>query len=158
MPRISIRHAKLDELPRIIFITRLAYKIPYKKDTLVTVSHEPKDVKYQFAKNDFSIIAAILNGRIVGSVRYKFVDTNSLYFYKLAVLKMHRNKGIGSLLVKEVQKVARKKDCDTVLLECAQEKHLVDYYKHFGFKVDEIKKHLDHHDVYMSKQITNKGT
>ena len=89
----------------------------------------------------------------MGAVRYKFAEDNSLYFYKLAVLKTYRNKNIGSLLISEIKKVAKKKGCDKILLDCAQEKKIDVYYKKFGFKIDEIKKHQDHHDVYMSKAI-----
>jgi hypothetical protein len=56
MAKISIRRAKLNELPRVTFITKLAYKIPYKENTLITKSHEPKDVNEQFSKNNFFII------------------------------------------------------------------------------------------------------
>jgi len=40
MLNISIRHAKLDELSRVKYITKLAYKIPKKDNTLVTRPHE----------------------------------------------------------------------------------------------------------------------
>lgn len=153
MVQILIRHANLNELSRVISITKLAYKIPYKKDTLVTKSHESKDVNEQFSKNKFFIIVAVFNDKIVGAVRYKFVENRGLYFYKLAVLKTHRNKGIGALLIDEIENIAKKKKYNKILLDCAREKKLHDYYKKFGFQIDEIKKHLDHHDVYMSKKI-----
>lgn len=150
-----LRHAKPDELARVIFITKLAYKIPYKENTLVTKSHEPKDVKEQFSRKKFFIIVASHNDKIVGAVRYKIDKSKNLYFYKLAVLKTHRRVGIGSMLIRELEKVAIKKNCAKILLDCAQEKKLDDFYKKFGFKIDKIEPHLDHHDVYMSKKIKN---
>ncbi len=36
MPHISIRRAKASELSRIKYITKLAYKIPYKDGSLIT--------------------------------------------------------------------------------------------------------------------------
>jgi len=149
----TLRHAKLNELARVKFITKLAYKIPYKENTLITKSHEPKDVKEQFSRKEFFIIVAFYNDKIVGAVRYKIDKANNLYFYKLAVLKTYRKLGIGSLLIGELEKVAIKKSCAKILLDCAQEKKLDDYYKKFGFKIDKIEPHLDHHDVYMSKKI-----
>lgn len=153
MEYITVRHAKLNELPRIIYITKLAYKVPYKKDILITGSNEPKDVDDKFKKKEFFIIIAIVNNKIVGAVRYKIDQENNLYFYKLAILKTFRNKGISAALINELEKTAKKKGCDKILLDCAKEKKLPDYYKKFGFKIDKIKKHLDHHDVFMSKKV-----
>ena len=155
---ISIKHAKLNELPRVKYITKLAYKIPYKNNTLITKSHEPKNIKDSFFKKEFYVIVAVQDNKIVGAVRYKFIEKNQLYFYKLAVLKTYRNKGMGSTLIKEVEKVAERKGCAKILLECAREKKLSEYYQKLGFKIDIIKKHFDHHDVYMSKRIKIKNS
>lgn len=149
----TLRQAKLNDLARIIFITKLAYKVPYKKNTLITKSHEPKDIADQFKRKEFFIIVASYNDKIIGAVRYKFDKRGGLYFYKLAVLKTYRNLSIGSLLIGELEKIAVKKGCAKILLDCAQEKKLDDYYKKFGFKIDKVEPHLDHHDVYMSKKI-----
>ena len=153
MTNISIRHAKLNELSRITFITKVAYKIPYKANSLITKSCEPKNIKDKFLNKNFFVIVAIIDDKIVGTVRYKILEKNNLYFYKLAVLKIYRNKGIGSSLINKIEIIAKKKNYDKILLDCAQEKKLSEYYKKFGYKIDKIKKHLDHHDVYMSKQI-----
>ncbi|HAL50238.1 MAG: GCN5-related N-acetyltransferase [Candidatus Uhrbacteria bacterium GW2011_GWD2_41_121] len=158
MLNLSIRHAKLNELPRVKYITKLSYKIPYKTNTLVTKSHEPKNIQESFLNKEFFIIVAILENKIVGAVRYKLNEKNELYFYKLAVLKTHRSRGIGSKLVNEIEKVAEKKGCAKVLLDCAREKKLPDYYKKLGYEINLVKKHLDHHDVYMSKRIKIKNS
>jgi len=76
----------------------------------------------------------------------------------LAVLKTYRNKNIGSALIKEVEKVAERKGCAKILLDCAREKKLHCYYQKFGYRIDIIKKHLDHHDVSMSKRIKIKNS
>jgi GNAT superfamily N-acetyltransferase len=88
----------------------------------------------------------------VGSVRYKIEDKN-LYFYKLAVLKTFRFYGIGSSLLGELEKAARKKGCARIRLDCVLEKKLDKYYEKFGFQIDKVEPHLDHHDVYMSKML-----
>jgi len=149
----TFRHAKQNELARVTFITKLAYKIPYKENTLITKSHEPKDIADHFKNKKLFIIVACYNNKIVGAVRYKLNKRNSLYFYKLAVLKTYRNLGIGSSLVLELEKIALKNGYVKIFLDCAQEKKLTNYYKKFGYKIDKIKKHLDHHDVYMSKKL-----
>ncbi len=163
---VTIRHAKLNELFRVIFITQLANKIPYQKNTLVTIPHEPEDIKSRFSKKEFFIIVAVSKNKIVGAARYKINNKNQLYFYKLAVLKTYRNKGVGSFLVNEIEKIAKRKHYSKIMLVCVQGKKLSKYYKKFGYKIDKIKKHHDHHDVYMSKtlapcctwsQVANRG-
>ncbi len=72
MSYISIRHAKLNELFRIKYITKLAYKIPYKENTLITRSHEPDNIKSGFSKKEFFIIVAVFNDKMIGAIRYKF--------------------------------------------------------------------------------------
>lgn len=153
MPDILIRQAKPNELPRIIYITKLAYKIPYKDGALTTKAHEPKNIKEVFAKKEFFALVAEYNNKIIGAVRYKFVEKNNIYLHRLAVLKTFRNKSVGSSLVREVEKTAKKKKAKKILLDCVREKKLPDYYEKLGYKTDEIKKHHDHHDVYMSKKI-----
>lgn len=153
MSYISIRNAKSNELFRIKYITKLAYKIPYKENTPTTKPHKSNNIKINFFKKEFFVIVAILNNKIVGAVRYKFFEENSLYFYKLAVLKTHRNKGIGVLLVSQIEAIANKKGLTKILLDCMQEKKLPEYYKKLGYKIDKVKQHQDHYDVYMSKKI-----
>ncbi len=153
MPNISFRNANPTDLSRIKYITKLAYKIPYKENGLITKSPEPENLKDLFVNKQFFVIVAIVDDKIVGAVRYKLLEKNSLYLYKLAVLKSYRKLGIGESLIKRVGAVAKKKGLTKILLDCAQEKKLPDYYKKFGFKIDKIKKHQDHHDVYMSKKI-----
>lgn len=153
MYSISFRHAQVNELTRVKYITKLAYKIPYKKNSLITRSHEPNNLKDIFLSKKLFIIVAIVDKKIVGAVRYKILEKNSLYIYKLAVLKTYRNKRIGESLIKQVEATAEKKGFTKILLDCAQEKKLPEYYKKLGYKIDKVKKHQDHYDVYMSKKI-----
>ncbi len=153
MYSISFRHAKLNDLTRVKYITKLAYKISYKENSFITRSHEPNNLKDVFLSKKLFIIVATVDKKIVGAVRYKILEKNSLYIYKLAVLKTYRNKRIGESLIKQVEAVAKKKGFTKILLDCAQEKKLPEYYKKLGYKIDMVKKHQDHHDVYMSKKI-----
>lgn len=153
MPKTAIKSAGVNDLARVIAITKSAYKAPYKKGGLITVSFESSDIKEKFLKKDFFVLTAIIDDKIVGAVRYKFDQDGNLYLYKLAVLKTYRRLGIGSLLINKLEKIARKKGCKKILLDCAKEKGLVEFYEKFGFQVDKVKKHQDHHDVFMSKAV-----
>lgn len=153
MPNISIRHATANELYRILLITKLAYKISYKENTITTKPHEPENIKEKFLNKDFFVLAAVCDDKIVGAVRYEIRKNNHLYFFRLAVLKAYRKQHIGSLLVKKIESIAKRKKCGKILLNCVKEKKLDGYYKKFGFKIDTIRKHHDYHEVYMSKRV-----
>jgi predicted N-acetyltransferase YhbS len=152
MRHMSIRQAKIGDLQRIMALTRRAYRIPYRKSAFVIGSHEPNDIVGDFRRKGFFAFVAVVGDKIVGAVRYK-KSGNALYLYKLAVLKTFRNRGVGSALVKKVEEAAKRAGCGKVLLDCAREKKLPGYYKRMGYETDGIKKHLDHHDVFMSKRI-----
>jgi len=61
MSNLLFRHAKLNELPRVKYITKLAYKIPYKENSLITRSHEPNNLKDVFLSKEFFIIVATID-------------------------------------------------------------------------------------------------
>ena len=153
MITIFIRQFKIRELIRVRYITKLAYKVPYKEETLITKPHESEDEENKIKNKEEFILVALIEDKIVGAVRYNFNELNNLYFFKLAVLKSYRKCGIGFLLINEIEKIAKKKGCKKVLLDCAQEKRLDEYYKKFGFSINKVEKKINHHAVYMSKSI-----
>jgi len=151
MTKILIKSAKYSDLSRISYITKLAYRIPFLKGAIVTKPHESRNIKEEFLNKEFFAIVAEYDKKIIGAVKYKVIKNKDIYLYQLVVLKTHRNKGVGSLLVKEVEKIAKMKKYRRILLDFAQEKKLAEFYKELGFKIDKIQKHHDHHDVYMHK-------
>ncbi len=153
MLKILIRFAKVADLSRVSYITRLAYKIPFQEGAIVTRPHESRNIKEKFLNKEFFVIVAEHDKKIIGAVKYKFDKNKDIYLYQLAVLKTYRNKGIGLLLIKEIERVAKREKCKKILLDFAQEKKLAEFYKELGFKIDKIQKHHDHHDVYMSKLV-----
>ena len=150
---IIIRKAKREELPRVSYVTNIAYKSPFIKNGIVTKPHQSKDLEADFLNKRIGILIAMASGKIIGVQKYKKIDDKNLYIYQLAVLKSYRSKGIGAKLLEETEKIARKENFKKITLDCMKEKHLSEYYASLGFKVDEIKKHKDYHMVYMSKKV-----
>lgn len=146
-----IRKAYVDDLSHIMRITKISYEHSYKMGTPMSTVKEVDDIEEQFLQEKFFALVAEVDEKIVGAVRYKFLEGNKLYFYRLAVLKEYRQKGCAALLIEGIEKIARERKCKKTLLDCMQEKKLVPYYEKFGFVVDKIKKHQDHYDVFMSK-------
>jgi len=50
-------------------------------------------------------------------------------------------------------KIAREQNFKIVALDVMEEKGLVHFYEKFGFKIKNIKKHQNHHDVFMEKSV-----
>ncbi len=155
---IVIEHGKISDLKKVKEITARAYKDPYKEGSVVTEYNEDLDeLKESFRKKDFFFLVAVWSGgcaeKILGSLRYKILDSGDVYLFKLAVLKTARNMGIAAELMKKIEKVAKRKKAKKIFLDCMQEKLIYKYYESLGYKVDKIKKHLDHHEVYMSKEL-----
>lgn len=151
--KILIREAKLNELNRISYVTKIAYKSPFIKNGVVTKAHESKELKDDFLNKKVGIRVAVFLDKIVGVQKYKEIDNKKLYIFQLAVLKTYRGRGIGTQLLKEIEKVAKEKKIKIITLDCMKEKHLPAYYETLGYKIDEIKKQKDYHMVYMSKSI-----
>jgi GNAT superfamily N-acetyltransferase len=153
MREVEIRPAKLKEISRVRYITKLAYKVPYKGDSFANKPHEPKDTEIKFSKKELFIFVAIVNEEIVGSVRCEMKNENQIYFHKLVVLKTYRKIGIGKKLVEAVERLAREKNCVKILLVCVREKKLDEYYLKMGYEIDGTKEHLGYHEVHMSKKL-----
>ncbi len=154
--KLTIRKAKSSELKKIVNITNRAFNIPFKPDE-TTRKHKHKEPYFDlisgFKKKEVGVFVVIVNKKIVGAIRYKFLNSKTINLFKLAVLKFFRNKGIAPKLINRVESEGIKKKCKIITLDCMKEKGLSEYYKKLGFKIDKIKKHLDHHDVFMFKKL-----
>ncbi|MFH1145513.1 MAG: GNAT family N-acetyltransferase [bacterium] len=148
-----IIRAKINELKVIGRITKRAYVIPYHEQGPAVGFYEDPLLKEKYENKELGILAAKEKGKIIGTIRYRFPDKKNLYFFRLAVLKTHRKQGVGAKLVRAVEQLAKKHGCQKVLLDCMVEKGLVAYYQQLGYKVDKKKKHHDHHDAFMSKNL-----
>ncbi len=90
-----IRRGKIEDLKKIISLTKRAYEVPYKEGGLITKSGEPKNVEEIFKNKGFFVLIAEHNNRIIGAIRYRILEDNNLYIYKFVVSKKYRNKGIA---------------------------------------------------------------
>lgn len=123
--RHEIKTPNEKEIVRVKLLTKRAYAYPYKENGMITKPKEPE-------KESGKTLAAYLGERMVGAIRYQIRD-NDLYFYRLAVLKRWRCKGIGSALVRAVESVAKGSGCRTVSLFCLTGKRLPSFYSKIGY-------------------------
>lgn len=121
-----IKRPSKKEVVRVKLLTKRAYAYPYKAGGAIT---KPKEPEREAGKT----LAAYLGERMVGAIRYQ-VRGDDLYFYRLAVLKRWRCRGIGSALVAAVEGVARAKCCRSASLFCLISKRLPPFYAKMGYK------------------------
>lgn len=162
---IKIREAKLEELGEVVKVTNDAFNIPYQKDEYELKYNEPPQILIdEFKSGKTKVLVAILGDKIIGVQRYSLADEKFSPFNnseanhiaainKLAVLREHRNQGIGEKLMAEVEKRLKNDGCKIVVLDCMLEKNLPQHYGKLGFKEYKTLEHLDHHDVYMFKKL-----
>ncbi len=146
---------KNGEMRRVTDVTNRAFFVPfdphgYKPKYKELYGKLEKDV----SENEVKVIVAVINNKIIGAQRYKFLSDLTINISRLVVLKRYRKNGIAYKLIQEIEKIARRKRYEKITLDCMLEKNLPPYYERIGFKIDKIKKHGDHHDVFMSKRIS----
>ncbi len=83
--------------------------------------------------NPLSILVATLDEKVVGNI-YIILDRWSSFLFRLAVRKECREKGIGSKLIEESEKLLREKGVkDVALFVRSDDRELIDYYIHRGY-------------------------
>ena len=158
MAKVVIRKMKLDELPRVISVTRRAFNVPFLEGGIISDYKESENLKEMVENKKIFILAVLYDDKIVGAVRYKpTANGQNIYSFRLAVLKSYRHMGIGSKLIKRVEKITKKLGYKKVKLDCILEKGLFPYYKKFGYRVFNIKKHENHYDDFMYKKVMPKS-
>ncbi|MFA4871559.1 MAG: GNAT family N-acetyltransferase [Patescibacteria group bacterium] len=156
MKNIQIKKINLNQLPEVIKMTWQAFNVPFLKGGIISDYKESENLKEMVENKKIFILAALSNNKIVGAVRYKSTaNGQNIYLFRLAVLKFYRYMGIGSKLVKRVEKITKKLGYKKIKLDCVLEKGLFPYYKKLGYRVYNIKKHDDHYDVFMYKRVNS---
>lgn len=77
-----------------------------------------------------------------------------LHFEKLGTLPSKSGKGIGTLCIAKIEKIAKDADCKKIVLEVYESsQHAVLFYKHKGYKTIETKETLKYKEIIMEKSI-----
>jgi len=153
---ITITNATPKDIARVSYVTKIAYQSPYKtggRTTRPALHSGLTGLIEDVQKKHIFILVAIDNKKIIASIRYRQYDTQSVYLHQLAVLKTYRKRGIGTALIYAVENEAKKKGCTRVILDCMQEKELPAYYESLGYHIDRIEEKINHHAVWMSKEL-----
>ena len=91
---ITFREARIDDFESVKLIENECFKQPYSD----------KDLRYEFEENPVNkIIVAEDGNKVIGFIDY-LITFNSSTIMQIAVTNFYRNKGIGSSLLKEMEK------------------------------------------------------
>ncbi|MDY0117924.1 MAG: ribosomal protein S18-alanine N-acetyltransferase [Sulfurimonadaceae bacterium] len=86
------------------------------------------------------LIVAVEEGEIAGYILV-LIKRNTPKIYSLGIKQAHRNKGIGSLLLKEILYKTKEKEFKSLILEVrVDNKSAIELYKKYNFEVFETRK------------------
>ena len=95
--------------------------------------NQPKgSEKDEYEEKAIHIIACI-NNEIIGVGRVHFNSEKEAQIRYMAVKAKYRGKGIGSLVLKELERIAKEKGAHYILLNARES--VVDFYKVHGYKI-----------------------
>ena len=140
-----IKRPSKEEALRVKLLTKRAYAYPYKVGGAIT---KPKEPEWETGRT----LAAYFGTRMVGAIRYQ-IRGKELYFYRLAVLKRWRCRGIGSALIASAECKAEEAGCRQVSLFCLMAKKLPAFYAKMGYKTVKKAKMGRFHGVFMKKAV-----
>jgi len=149
----KIRKAVFSDLKRIIYTTKLAWKVPYNKLGFVNNFNKQENLESLFLEKKIEFLVAILNDKIVGSLCYEYSKEKEIYFSKLSVLKKFRNKGIATALTSKLESIAKKQKIRKITIDIMEEKFLLPFYQGLGFKSVKKTKYVNHNEISMVKLI-----
>jgi GNAT superfamily N-acetyltransferase len=82
-----------------------------------------------------ALLIAELDGALAGCARIKRREHDT-YFGLLAVAKAQQGRGLASLIVAQIEEMARVAGSDTVRLDCAKKNNLVPLYESMGYVLE----------------------
>lgn len=156
MKDVLIRNATSRDVPRIVQLWKslMAYHVKhhgygrgifrYKKDKLALYV---KFLKKQLRRRNAAVFVAETNGKIAGHVMVEVHKVPPIYVYdkdayicEIVVDERYRGKGIGTMLLKEVERWTKKKEMRSIALVVhIANKNALSLYRKSGFKEHHLK-------------------
>jgi ribosomal protein S18 acetylase RimI-like enzyme len=85
------------------------------------------------AAREHRLLAAVLDGKVVGFVHFRCCRDGHATIYEIAVLPEHRRRGVGRALVEAVCKEAALRGCVALQLKCPIDLPANEFYRRTGF-------------------------
>jgi predicted N-acetyltransferase YhbS len=154
---IIIRLAKLADIPAILIIIRAAFR-KYADmlglDGQVSALKETEaDIEKDLAEK--TVLVAVRDREIVGSVRYQMISEDMAYLTRFAVDPNVHNSGIGKLLLSAVDQYAGKQGAKVIALHTASKMTpLVRMYYGMGYYIKSVSEDRGYVRALFLKELT----
>ncbi|HNB48777.1 MAG TPA: GNAT family N-acetyltransferase [Chitinophagales bacterium] len=140
---MKIRIAFVNDIPKIIEVAAATWKQTYAP----ILSQEQIDFMYERMYTSEAILQQMQNGntflicseneKILGFISYILREDNCICIPKIYVKPDTHGKGIGKLLLQEVEKIAQKNKLDFIELNVNRKNPAMYFYKKIGFELHE---------------------
>jgi len=131
---VKIRKTKKSELKKLArFMKEEFGRSPYYEKWTDKTSMD----KIKEYDKLYNIHVAFVNKKIAGfvvSLLECYYDANKIFIHELVVGKKFQGKGIGKSLMREIEKVGKKKKADTIYLMAMKKAPAYKFYGKIGFK------------------------
>lgn len=137
---------KIEEKDLIKYIN-LHYIVAQKSfpNKIVPIEYSQKRIEQlnDFLEKGMAILfSAKINNEIVGFAwcyLHDFFDEKRLFINVLSVDENFQKKGIGKMLINEIEKYAKKKDINTIdVIASIENENSIGFYEHLNFKKSRI--------------------
>jgi len=95
--------------------------------------NQPKGSEKDEYEEEATHIIACINNKIIGVGRIHMNSKEEAQIRYMAIKGRYRGKGIGGLVLKELERVAKEEGADYIILNAR--KNVVDFYKYHGYKI-----------------------
>lgn len=129
---MEITHAEITDAAEILALQKLAYQSEaaiYNDYEIPPLTQSLEGIRSQFA--DHTFLKAIEDGQIVGSVRARS-DGQTCYIGRLIVHPDYQNRGIGSALLKEIERIQKAERYE--LFTGSKSKRNLYFYNKHGYR------------------------
>ncbi|MBM7624802.1 GNAT family N-acetyltransferase [Sporohalobacter salinus] len=152
---IRIKKAEIGDGDLVFRLTKRAfqhYNVSSCSPVTPALSETLEDVREDIKEKN--ILIAYLHGKPVGSVRFYSSNGEDFYLSRLGVIGKYQNQNIGRRLVAEVEKRAKAKGGERIILYSAySSKGLMGFYQKLGYKIVEIRNDPDYTRAVIQKEL-----
>ncbi len=94
-----------------------------------------REIENRINAQETDVLVAIYDNKIVGTASITMENKGNLHIRSMAVKPDYQGKGIGWRVLQEINQLAKKRQCNTITLECFKPlTKAISLYEKFGFR------------------------
>ncbi len=152
MKSIKILHATRVMIPKVKDLIIKSYQVPYKESGPISKPYFSETYEEDVLNGGIRLFVALDGDKIIGTVQYEG-EEKTAHLSQMTVDPNYRKEGVGSQLLKEAEKNAKKESFKIMELTAMMEKNLPEYYEKLGYKKVGEKKRPRYTLAVMEKEL-----